>query len=288
MVFPVSVLVTGGGGQLGLALARRGGEGVRALTRASLDVTDAAAVDEALGALRPRVVVNAAAWTAVDAAETHETQAWALNATAPGVLATLCAARGVGLVHLSTDYVFDGRAGRPYQPEDTPAPLNVYGRSKLAGEVAVREALAEHVILRTSWVVGPDRPNFVATMVRLAATQDRLRVVDDQLGGLTPADDLADAVLAVVDRWDEAPWGTWHVCGRPWASWYEVATEVVRACGSPAVVEAVPSSAWPTPARRPLDGRLDPTAFEGRFGVHIDWRRALPGLVAAWKGRERP
>jgi dTDP-4-dehydrorhamnose reductase len=282
-VVDVSVLVTGGHGQLGVALARRGGARVVALGRDQLDLLDERSIVAALDRVRPRVVVNAAAWTAVDLAESHEAAAWAVNAEGAGRLARLCAARGVGIVQLSTDYVFDGAAGRPYQPHDPTRPLSAYGRSKLAGEAAVREANEQHVVLRTSWVVGADRPNFVATMVRLARGEGAMRVVSDQRGGLTPADGLADAVLAVVAAWNEAPWGTWHVGGQPWTTWHEVAVEVARLCGRSAPVEAITTAQWPTPARRPLDGRLDCSAFEERFSVSIRWREALPALVQAWR-----
>jgi dTDP-4-dehydrorhamnose reductase len=231
------------------------------------------------------VVVNAAAWTAVDLAETHEQEAMAANALAPGHLARACAEVGAALVHISTDYVFDGSAGRPYTPEDAVCPINAYGRTKAEGERAIRAALDQHVILRTSWVVGPDRPNFVATMVRLARRHTRLTVVSDQLGGLTPVDELARAVCAVLA--DPAPWGTWHVSGRPWASWADVAQHIMNLLGTDTVVEPVPSTMWPAAATRPLDGRLDTTAFEDRFGVHIDWKAHLPQLVAAWKDAER-
>ncbi len=281
------VLVTGAGGRLGLALQRSGPPGAIFLTRSELDLTDRDAVHAALRRHRPRAVVNAAAWTRVDDAESHPEAAMACNATAPGHLAEACAAQGAALVHISTDYVFDGTLGRPLTPLDPTSPISAYGRSKELGERAVRSALHRHIILRTAWLVGPDHPDFIATMVRRALSGLPIRVVDDQHGSLTPVDDLARAILAVLTQLDQDPWGTWHVVGTPWTSWYGVAIEIVKLLGDPVPVSPIPSSAWPTPAPRPLDSRLDPQWFEERFGVHIHWRAALPGLVDAWAQRIR-
>lgn len=274
------VMVTGAGGQLGRAIARA--RAVVALDRAALDVTDARAVAAALDAHQPDVVVNAAAWTGVDAAEAAPEAAWAVNATAPGVVASACAARGVALLHVSTDYVFDGLGGAPYREDAVPHPLSAYGAGKLAGEEAVRAAWPRHGILRTSWVYGPDRPGFVSAILRQARAGCALRVVSDQWGGPTPADGLARAVLAWVDALAERPWGTWHVCGLPHTTWHGFATAIVAAAGAGVPVAPVTTADVPRPARRPPDARLDPSRFTRRFGVAIDWREGLADVVRAW------
>lgn len=282
------LLITGAGGQVGLALRRAAPEAV-ALARAALDVTDAEAVREALGRHAPEVVVNAAAYTAVDRAEAEPEAALAVNRDGAAHLAAACAEAGIPLLHLSTDYVFDGRKGAPYRPEDAPRPLGVYGRSKAEGEAAVRERLRRHVILRTSWVFGAEGANFVRSILRLAQEREVLRVVADQRGRPTAAADIAQAGLAMARRMaleKEVPWGTFHFAGTPETTWHGFAEAIVEEARRhvPLAVrrlEAIPTEAYPTPARRPADSRLDTSATEAAWGLAPPpWREALGRVVA--------
>ncbi|OZC01954.1 dTDP-4-dehydrorhamnose reductase [Rubricoccus marinus] len=262
------ILVTGANGQVGhavAALARQKQMDVRAFARADLDITDAQAVDRAVAdasGAGPLALVNAAAYTAVDRAENDREAAFAVNRDGPAHLAEACARHGAALVHLSTDYVFDGAKGAPYTEDDAPAPLNVYGESKWAGEEAVRQRLERHAIVRTAWVFSARGHNFIRTMWRLAHEREELRVVADQTGHPTWAGHLAEAVVVLargLASGGEA--GTFHVAGTPSTSWYGLAEAVVaqaRASGESAVasVQPIPSSEYPTPAARPPEVRL--------------------------------
>jgi dTDP-4-dehydrorhamnose reductase len=296
---PVVVLF-GAAGQVGREIAERApaGLGVRALARADADITDPAQVEAALAAHAPALAINVAAYTAVDRAEGGgRDAAWAANAEGPAILAAACARRACPLIHLSTDYVFDGAADRPYDEDSVPRPLSVYGASKLAGEAAIRARLPAHIILRVAWVFGRHGGNFVETMLRLAAGHDAISVVDDQRGGPTPADSIADAVLAIAVRLvtaplDEGPWGTYHFCGAPTVSRYAFAeaifAEAVRAgriAVAPRLV-AVGGDHFPTPARRPAQTALACRRLAERFGIlQPDWRAGLARYMAG-AGRE--
>ena len=286
------VLVTGAGGQVGAAAVHRGGAGAVGLDRAALDVTDAAAVRRAVREHGPDVVVNAAAYTAVDRAEAEPDRAFAVNAGGAANVAEACARSGVPLVHLSTDYVFDGAKGAPYAPDDPPAPLGVYGASKAAGETAVRERCDRHLIVRTAWVFG-GHAGFVATMLRLASERDRLGVVADQWGHPTPAEDVARACLHVarLAAEDRAPWGTWHVAGEPLATWHDLASEAVRAGAERGAVPRVPvervaTADYPTAARRPARVELELGPSRAALGLDpIDWRGGVEAAVAEWQAQ---
>lgn len=238
-------LVVGAGGQLGTHLMRLLGPCATGLGRAELDVTVPSSVRAALDSVRPDVVINAAGYTAVDAAEHEEDRAYAVNATAVGTLADACSGVGARLIHVSTDYVFDGNASRPYEVSDEPGPQTCYGRTKLAGE---RLALAAGAtVVRTAWVYGGPGPNFVDTMLGLAATRPSVDVVDDQIGSPTWVRDLAAALIAVPD---EA--GLVHFANSGTASWYELARAVFSLAGhDPSRVRPVSSEAFVRPARRP-------------------------------------
>ncbi|MBW7921132.1 MAG: dTDP-4-dehydrorhamnose reductase [Rubellimicrobium sp.] len=280
----MTVVVIGRTGQLARALARLAPD-ARFLGREALDLADPAA---AVAALAPHLagagaVINAAAYTAVDRAEAEEPLAFTVNAATPGALAGAAAGAGVPFVHVSTDYVFDGSGNRPWQPADAPAPLNAYGRSKLAGEQAVAAAGGVHAVLRTSWVFSGEGQNFVTTMLRLGATQTRLRVVADQTGGPTPASALAGACLTIARALarDPALSGVYHYAGAPDTSWAGFARAILAAAGLAAQVEDIPTADYPTPARRPLNSRLDCSATETAFGLaRPDWRAALRDLLA--------
>lgn len=281
------IVVLGGAGQLGRAIARTAGADIVALDRAAADVTDPLAVREALARTRPDVVVNAAAFTAVDRAEAEPQASFAVNRDGAGHVAAACAAIGAPLVHLSTDYVFNGRKGAPYVESDPPDPLNAYGAAKAAGEVLVAARHERHVILRTAWMFGPDGPNFVRTILRRALAGTPLRVVDDQHGSPTPAPALARIVVAIARSLANGGgrYGVLHAAGAPDATWHALAEAVVSIAlpreRRPGVVP-IPTTAFPAPARRPADSRLDCAALRAAYGLdRPDWRAALPRIVAA-------
>ena len=279
------LLVFGQTGQVARELARVAPEAIY-LGRDAADLSDPAACAAAIHAHRPEAVINAAAWTAVDRAETEEAAALVVNGHAPGAMAQACADLGAPLVHISTDYVFDGAGSLPFRPTDRPAPLGAYGRTKLAGEEAVRASGACHVILRTSWVFSAHGANFVKTMLRLGAERPVLRVVADQIGGPTPADAIAAACLTCARALrDGAKGGTHHFAGTPETSWAGFARETFALAGLATTVEDIPTSAYPTPARRPLNSRLDCAALTAEFGItQPDWRAALARVIAELKG----
>lgn len=285
-------LVTGAGGMLGqdlLALLRRDGARARGLAHADLDVTDAAAVRGAFRRLRPEVVVNCAAWTAVDAAESHEEQALAVNGGGPANLAAACATGGARLFQLSTDYVFGGTARQPYPEDAVAGPRTAYGRTKLAGERAVLGRLpSAGYVVRTAWLYGAHRRNFVRTMIRLERERPRVDVVDDQQGQPTWTVDVA-AQLVALARSDAAP-GVYHATSSGQTTWCGLAREVFRLLGAdPGRVVAVAGSALGRPAPRPAYGVLghDRWASTGITPIP-DWRlslrRAFPALVSADTG----
>ena len=279
------VLVTGANGQLGRELVEQGrgrGMAVIGLTRTGLDIADEAAVRRAVEEVDGDLVINAAAYTAVDAAESEPERAFASNADGPRHLARACAGRGLPLVHVSTDYVFDGRKATGYVEDDPVDPINVYGASKEAGERAVREELPAHVILRTSWVYGPHGRNFVRTMLELAARQRQLRVVADQHGCPTAAGDLAEAALTVAERLHSGsgPRGTFHLAGGGSTSWHGFAQAVMELCLPPGApvpeVLPIPTSEFPRPARRPAHSILDCGRIGRLYGIEPrPWREAL-------------
>ncbi|SDX83492.1 dTDP-4-dehydrorhamnose reductase [Citreimonas salinaria] len=269
------ILVFGHSGQVATELRRVGG--VTALGRDAFDLRDPHSAARAIDAHDPLAVINAAAWTAVDAAETAESDALVLNAEAPGALGRACAARDIPLVHVSTDYVFDGTGTTPWHEDDAPAPLGAYGRTKLAGEHAVRAAGGPHVILRTSWVFSAHGSNFVRTMLRLSDTRDRVSVVADQVGGPTPAADVAGALLHMAQALrDGHRGGTYHLAGAPHVSWAGFAREIFDAAGRDTLIDEVTTARYPTPAPRPLNSRLDCAAIMRDFKIPVpDWRAGL-------------
>jgi len=283
------LLVTGGSGQLATALAKAAPGQVRVVGRPAFDFDR----PETLAALFendvPDMVINAAAWTAVDLAEKQPDAARRANEDGPARLARLCAQHGTKLIHISTDYVFDGTKGAPYLETDPTNPTGVYGATKLAGERAVRIALPDAVILRTSWVYAEHGKNFVRTMLDLARTRDRLRVVADQHGCPTNADDLAHAVLAVAEamRQPAARYGgIYHAAGAGETTWHEFACAIFAAAGPlgwrTPPVEPICTADYPTPARRPADSRLDCGKLAAAFGVRLpDWRPSLARAVRA-------
>lgn len=237
----------------------------------------------AIEAFTGDAVINAAAWTAVDAAESAEPEATVINGEAPTAMAAACADRGLPLVHLSTDYVFAGTGTAPWRPDDAVDPVNAYGRSKLAGERGITASGATAVVLRTAWVFSPFGSNFVRTMLRLSRERDALRIVADQIGGPTPASAIADACFEIARQLVEDPGkaGTYHFSGRPDVSWAGFARAVFETAGTDVQLEEIASSEFPTPAARPANSRLDCSATDAVFGItRPEWREALVDTLA--------
>jgi len=282
----MSLLVTGGSGQVARAL---GALGVRVVGRPDFDFDRPETIAVVFAAEKPSLVVNAAAYTAVDAAEGDAEAAFRANRDGPGELARLCAAAGIPLLHLSTDYVFDGSKGAPYVEDDPVAPLGVYGRSKLAGEQAVLSGCPRAIILRTSWVYAATGKNFVRTMLGAATKTNRLRVVADQRGCPTAAVDLADVILTIAGRigrdgWREDFAGVFHAAGTGATTWHGFAHAIfaeTAAHGMAApVVEAISTADWPTPVRRPADSRLDCGKLASVFDLSLPpWQESLARVV---------
>jgi dTDP-4-dehydrorhamnose reductase len=277
------LLVFGQTGQVARELVRRAGPGVviTALGRDVADLSDPSACALAIDRAKVDAVINAAAWTAVDRAEADEPAATVINGDAPGAMARAAAARKLPFLHISTDYVFDGAGDQPFAPDHPTAPLNAYGRSKLAGEIAVRAAKGPHLILRTSWVVSAHGANFVKTMLRLGREREVLRVVADQTGGPTPAAAIADALIAAARAMcDGSAGGTHHFAGSPDTSWAGFARAIMAGASLPCRIEDIATADYPTPARRPLNSRLDCQSFEAAFGLpRPDWRAGLDEIL---------
>ena len=250
--------------------------------RDEADLTDPAACAALIERLRPAAVINAAAYTAVDKAESDVETARAVNALAPAAMAQVCAALGVPFVHISTDYVFDGTGDTPRPETDPTGPLGAYGATKLEGEQGIRAAGGQWAVLRTSWVFSVHGNNFVKTMRRLGAERDRLTIVADQIGGPTAAADIAAAVLEMARQMQTAPskGGIYHLAGAPDVSWADFAREIFAQSGLPPAVEGIPTSAYPTPAKRPANSRLDCAAITRDFSIpRPDWRRSLAAVI---------
>jgi len=285
----MKLLVLGAAGQIGHELCRRvwpADYRIAGVDRAEVDITRQEAVADALRQERPDIVINAAAYTAVDRAESEPDVAWAVNAAGPGHLAVGCETAGIPLVHISTDYVFDGRKEAPYREDDPVNPLGVYGRSKEAGDRAVREGLPEHVIVRTAWVYSAQGHNFVSTMLRLAADRPVLRVVADQIGSPTSAADAAAAIATIVQRLaaGDRNWGTYNFAGAGAVSWHGFAEVIFELAspwrGAPPRVDAITTAEYPTPAQRPANSVLDCRLIREVFGIEPrPWREALAEVI---------
>ncbi|WP_027910131.1 dTDP-4-dehydrorhamnose reductase [Pseudomonas sp. URMO17WK12:I4] len=253
------------------------------LGREQLDLADTERLRDAVRRLQPQLIINAAAHTAVDAAESEPEAAFAINATTPGVLAEEAAALNVPLIHYSTDYVFDGSKASAYDEDDAPNPLGVYGRSKLAGEQAIAAVGGKHLILRTSWVYSLHGRNFLLTMQRLLQEREQLSVVADQIGAPTWAGSIAAATVQLIERWQNAQtaaWGVYHFTARGETAWFGFAEAIaaqLQAQGKTvAQLTPIATTQYPTPARRPLNSRLDCSRLERDWGVRLpDWHDGL-------------
>jgi dTDP-4-dehydrorhamnose reductase len=291
----MTILVVGSSGQVAQSLVAAGrvaGADVVALGRPELDLAHTASLQAVMGRVRPAVIINAAAYTTVDRAESEPDAAHAINAAGAGRLAEHCARAGVPLVHLSTDYVFDGHKVGAYTEADAVAPINAYGRSKLVGEVLVAAKCPQHIVVRTSWVFSRHGTNFVRTMLRLAESRREVRVVDDQVGCPTYAPHLAEVVLALAHRLagrasttPDSIWGIYHAAGHGETTWCGFAHEIFRCSarggGPKAAVRPVRSQDFPTVAARPRNSRLDCSKLARVFGLALpDWQDGVAACVA--------
>ena len=294
------ILLSGAGGQVGYELSRLAAErkcALIGLTRQQLDIGDAEAVERIVTQFQPALVINAAAYTAVDKAEQDIEAARRANRQGPANLAATCQAHHIPLIHLSTDYVFDGNKTGAYNEEDPVAPTGVYGRSKWEGEEAVRARLAQHLIIRVSWVFGPHGNNFVKTMLRLAAERDELRVVADQHGCPTSATHIARALLILAGKIRQGvdiTWGTYHFCGMPETTWHGFAETIIKEAVKLNLLDhAIPvhpitTSDYPTPARRPQNSVLDCRKIMKTFDLKLpSWQEGLTAMLASIKQEKR-
>ena len=279
----MKILMFGKTGQVASEILRRSGDiEVEALDRTEADLTNPAACAALVKATDADLVINAAAYTAVDRAEDDEAIAATVNGETPAALANAAAAQQIPFLHISTDYVFDGSGRTPWQEDDKTAPLGAYGWTKLAGEGGVASAGGPYAILRTSWVFSAHGANFVKTMLRLGAERDALTIVDDQIGGPTAAGDIAEALLTMAKAFHAGHGvsGIYHLAGAPSVSWRQFAEEIFNKAGLPVDVTPIPTSDYPTPATRPLNSRLDCTKIKTDYGIdQPDWRASLTDVI---------
>lgn len=281
----LSILCFGRTGQVARELSRRAGTDIKliSLDREAADLKDPAACAAQIDATDADIIINAAAYTAVDKAEDEPDLAYTINSDAPGAMAQAAAARRLPFLHISTDYVFDGRGSNAWNEGDETAPLGTYGRSKLAGEQAVIQAGGPHVILRTAWVHAAHGNNFLRTMLRVGAARDKLTVVDDQFGGPTAAGDIAQTLFTIAGAFHQGrgTTGIYHYCGQPAVSWCDFAREIFGQAGMSTEVAPIPSSDWPTPAPRPANSVLDCAKIMRDYGIEQpDWRQSLTKILA--------
>ncbi|PNH88029.1 dTDP-4-dehydrorhamnose reductase [Vibrio diazotrophicus] len=286
------ILITGSNGQVGHSLTERlrNKAEILAVDYEGLDITDQEAVIKTVSDFKPDYIVNAAAHTAVDRAEEEVELSNAINRDGPQYLAHAAQLANAVMLHISTDYVFDGKGEQPYVESDNTAPQGVYGQTKLAGEIAVAHNCQKHLILRTAWVFGEHGNNFVKTMLRLAQTRDELNIVGDQFGGPTYAGDIADALIAMIDyieQGQQPAWGVYHFSGMPYASWYGFAAKIFQLSETKGIlakqpkISSIPTTAYPTPAKRPANSRLDCRKIKNQFGINpSDWNAALENIQA--------
>jgi len=285
------ILLTGANGQVGRELSSCGGQRgfeILALDRSDLDITDPVSVSREVNRSGVSLVVNAAGYTAVDEAESEPELAFATNRDGPAYLASACGKAGIPLVHISTDYVFDGQKKGAYLETDPVSPLSIYGKSKAAGEVEVREHLKEHLILRTGWLYGVHGHNFVKTMLRLGREREKVQVVTDQYGCPTYAADLAETILRIAAKLldgRQVHWGTYHYCGKGVTSWHGFAEAIFNLARKyvPLKVkqtEAITTAEYPTAAKRPANSVLDCSLFRSHFGfAPKPWNESLARML---------
>jgi dTDP-4-dehydrorhamnose reductase len=291
------VLITGAAGQVGYELLRLVPEGfeARGLDSAALDITQAGQVEAAVAEFSPALIINAAAYTAVDKAETDVECAWAVNRDGVANLGTAAERLGIPVFHISTDYVFAGDADRPYRETDATSPTGVYGASKLAGEKALAAACNRYLVLRTSWVFGAHGNNFVKTMLRLGTERDSLSIVADQQGGPTSAASIATALWQLAERYrreQSLPWGIYHFSGAPYCSWFDFADAIFQQAKQIGLLDRVPqlsaiaTADYPTPAKRPAWSVMDCSKLSEQLGLDVPrWQEELVEVLAELKGK---
>ena len=294
----MTILLLGAAGQVGSevnALAQEKGISIVGLSRGELDITDSSAVKQAFADHSPSIVINASAYTAVDKAESEPALAFAVNRDGPAAIAQTCSDLAIPLLHISTDYIFDGSKQGAYREDDTANPLGVYGQSKWEGEEAIRRSLANHIILRVSWVFGANGNNFVKTIIRLARERDELRIVADQHGCPTAAMDIAAVLLTLSEQYRQTghlTWGTYHYTGTPETTWHGFAEQIVAIASehTPLQVERIipiTTQEYPTPAPRPQNSVLDCSKIKAEFGLEpVPWQgnveAIVPGIVSGY------
>lgn len=289
----MKILITGAQGQVGSELttiAKQCNYEVIATTRSDLDISQLDNVNSYILKVKPNIIINAAAFTAVDKAEEEQDIAYAINRDGAKNLAIACSTQNIPLLHISTDYVFDGSKEEAYRENDEVAPLGIYGISKWQGEEEIRSHLSHHIILRVAWVFGANGNNFVKTMLRLAADRNELNIVADQFGGPTSAKSIAKTLLKLVDIYHEdnnLEWGTYHYCGKGKTSWYNFAKEIFHQANISGVlnkeiqINAIKTAEYPTPAKRPKNSMLDCTKIMNTFGIDTqDWQSELKQVLS--------
>jgi len=292
----VKILITGAQGQIGkelVTVANTQGFAVIAAGRNELDITELENVKRYIQSNAPALVINAAAYTAVDKAEEEQNIAYAINRDGVANLAKACKEKNIPLLHISTDYVFDGSQGDDYQESDAVSPLGVYGVSKWQGEEAIRDELAKHIILRVAWVFGAQGNNFVKTILRLGKDLDELNMVADQFGGPSPAKNIAETLIILVEQYQKhktLEWGTYHYCGSEKTNWCEFAKEIFKQAKEQELIEkeikvnAITTAEYPTPAARPANSMLDCSKLKNTFDIEMpNWKEALNQMLIELK-----
>jgi len=287
------ILITGAKGQVGTELtseATKRGHKVHGFGSKELDISSAEAVQNSVRAIKPDVIINAAAYTAVDKAETEQKVAYAVNSQGSENLANACKEQNIPLLHISTDYIYDGEKQTPYQESDQPRPTGVYGASKLAGDEKIEKIWHKHIIIRVSWVFGEQGNNFVKTMLRLAQQRDELSIVDDQFGAPTSAKAISQCLLDILAQpqfnQPDCPWGIYNLQSDPGVTWYEFALEIFRQAQQAGIINKqmklnpIPSSEFPTPVKRPANSKLDGRKLQQTFNISAaDWKADLSELL---------
>jgi len=292
----MKILITGAQGQVGKELvttANKRGFTVIAAGRKELDITIAESVRGYVKSEQPELVINAAAYTAVDKAEEEQDLAFAINRNGAENLARVCNEQNIPLLHISTDYVFDGTNKNNYNEKDDVFPLGIYGASKWQGEEAIRKELAQHIILRVAWVFGAQGNNFVKTMLRLAKDRNELNVVADQFGGPSPSKDIAETLIMLSKQYQKdktMEWGTFHYCGTEKTNWYDFAKEIFKQAKKQGLIDkeitvnAITTSEYPTPAKRPENSMLDCSKIKATFDIKMpSWKLALNRVLTELK-----
>ena len=292
----MKVLITGAQGQVGKELtqiANEKGFDVVAASRADLDITQAQSVENYITQCQPDIVINAAAFTAVDKAESEQDLAFAINRDGAKNIAGACKKQNIPLLHISTDYVFDGTKSESYSEDDTVSPLGVYGESKWQGEEAIRQGLSNYIILRVAWVFGAQGNNFVKTMLRLGHDRDELNVVADQFGGPSPAKNIAQTLIDLVEQYQKnnnLAWGTYHYCGNQKTTWYDFAKEIfkqafeLKLLNKEVKVNPITTAEYPTAAKRPENSMLNCSKLRSTFGIEMpEWKKALKQVLMELK-----